>query len=212
MTFSIGLRTALREVDYLTATLKRLSESGTMKHPQVRGLHVTYGHGLTPNENGARALELALKDNPDWVIFLEDDIDVLDDFIGSISRWLTDHERPKVHLYPLACQYSQCFEEGKSFWEYSTPAYYGSQGLILRAEPAKAFINFVRHEWKPPRAFDLALARWHEAYEPEATHFITPVPCFIDHLGDVSTFGYNVGRFVGFKGREYSYRAEVAVG
>lgn len=212
MTFSIGLRTAPREVDYLTATLKRLAESGTMKHPQVLGVHVAYGEGLTPNENGCRAMQFALNDKPDWVIFLEDDIDVLDDFIGSVSRWLSDHERPHVHLYPLACQYSRCFDERATFWEYSTPAYYGSQGLVLRAMPAQAFINFVRTEWKPPRAFDMALARWHEQYEPSTTHLVTPVPCFIDHLGDVSTFGYNVGRFEGWRGREYSYKAGVAVG
>jgi len=216
MTFSIGVRTVRREgADYLSTFLSRLAEIGATSHRDVLGVHICDGTGLdiTANENGCRAIETALCDRPDWVMFLEDDVDPINDLIGSVQRWMEDHERPGVHLYPLACQYSQCFKPGATAWEYRTGAYYGSQALLLRASAAPSAINYVRTEWAPHRGFDLALARWHESYAPETTHLVTPVPCFVDHIGSVSTLGCNVGRFAGFPGRDFSYqRAEVNVG
>lgn len=223
MTFSIGMRTIQRSgADYLSRTLARLGEVGLYplcadRRPRVLGLHISDGTGLdiSSNENGCRAIELALQDNPEWVLFLEDDIDVIDDFIGSIERWLADHEQPTIHIYPLGCNYSQCFTPEMTAWRYRTGAYYGSQALLLRASRARAFVAYVRTYWLPNngnRAFDLALARWHESIEPEQPFLLTPVPCFVDHLGSESTFGYNVGRFAGFGGHAYSYRSGVAVG
>lgn len=207
MTLSIGIRSITREPDYLQGLLARLFDVGVFDDARVLGLHVNYGEGLTPNENGCRALERAALDAPDWVLFFEDDMDVIDDFLGSIERWMTKYERPDIHLYPLGCNYSQCFLPDSDCWLYGVSKYYQSGCFLLRADKVAHLCDFMRT--RPPvsreRCFDLNIARWHQEIEPQTEYLHTPVPCFVNHVGEVSSMGCAVGTFAGFAGRDYSY-------
>lgn len=49
--------------------------------------------GCTRQQNGARAIRAgAAIEGADWVLKLEDDLDVVDDFLGSTARWIAAHE------------------------------------------------------------------------------------------------------------------------
>jgi hypothetical protein len=210
-TFSIGIRTIARRVDYCRGTLLRLVESGTLQHPSLRGLHLHHGEGITPNQNGARAIQLAAHDDVEWVIFLEDDVDMIDDFLGSVDRWLARYARPEVRAYPLSCFYSDAIAHFREagVWEMPIEKFYGSQGFVMPVLDAIAFSGWVERQ---PRAasFDLYLSEWHRLVEPEQPHLLTPAPCFLDHTGEFSSLGppgswERVGRVEGFAGRDWSF-------
>jgi hypothetical protein len=218
-TYSIGIRTIARKNDYCRGTLLRLVETGTLQHPDILGLHVSRGEGITPNRNGCRALLLAANDEPDWVIFLEDDIDVINDFLGSVDRWLTKFARPEVLAYPLSCFYSgamiHCAETGA--WEYPIEKYYGSQGFVIRTSDAVKFAIWLmgwceRYNFSEDRdvSFDIRLGEWHREALPDQKFLLTPSPCFLDHTGEFSSIGppgswERVGRVESFAGREWSF-------
>lgn len=221
MTFGIGLRTVDRPQNYCAETLLRLQQTGTIYHPSVKGFYVSHGEGLTPNENGAKALRLAAQDNPDWVLFLEDDIDVIDDLIGSVERWLTAFAHQDILVYPLGCAYpsivGQAAERGA--WDYPiADTFYGTQALLFRTPDALAYaawlLEIPEHVSRREICFDLWLAKWHLEQRPDQKFLRTPAPCFVDHLGEHSIMGDNkqswerCGRFEAFGGRKFSYQTK----
>lgn len=218
-TFSIAIRTVPRTPDYFRATLHRLIDSGTLQHPSLLGLHVSNRPDLTPNENGARALRLAAQDSPRWIIFLEDDVDMIDDFLGSVDRWLDNRAQATIHAFPLSCFYplelARCVEAGDDYWDYPLDLYYGSQGFAIRLLDALSFAHWVeRLPNDYPRrdvSFDLKLAHWHRMREPNFPFMRTPSVPFLDHTGEFSAIGppgswERVGRVTDFPGHEWSYR------
>lgn len=211
-TYSIAIRTVPRAAaDYCTQTLVRLAETGSIAHPQVRGVHVSNRPDLTPNRNGCNALRMAARDQADWIIFLEDDVDFINDFIGSVDRWLVSHMDAAVLAYPLSCFYSGAMDAFRSagVWEYPLEKYYGSQGIVMRTGDAVTFANWL--ERKPIGvSFDLHLSGWHREVHPDQKFLLTPSPCFLDHTGEFSSIGppgswERVGRVESFGGRDYSY-------
>lgn len=215
-TFSIGVRTIARRVDYCRGTLERLVESGTLQHPALIGLHLSHGEGITPNANGCRALRLAAADAPDWILFLEDDVDPINDLIGSVERWLERFARPTVRAYPLACFYAgsvALYREAGAWESYPIEQFYGSQGFAIRPADALEFAGWLESKADEPRgdvSFDIWLGKWHREREPNQPHLITPAPCFLDHTGEFSAIGppgswERVGRVAGFAGRDWSF-------
>lgn len=210
MTFSIAMRTMPRPYDYCRDTLRRLVDVGVFQHRSVIGFHLHHGDGLTPNQNGIGALQRAVRDHADWVLFLEDDIDVIDDFMGSVERWLTRFAKPTVRVYPLGCFYPESIKENRErgVWELPLPKYYGSQAVLLRTDDAASYAEYLGRLAHEESHFDLLLADWHIRQEPLQPHLLTPAPCFIDHLGEQSLMGTwdRTGRMTEFAGREWSYR------
>lgn len=73
-------------------------------HPDAKFFwHETPKPTPSRQQNGARAIRAAAGRDAEWVIKLEDDIDVCADFLGSLSRWLDDNERNSrdVPMYTL---------------------------------------------------------------------------------------------------------------
>ena len=138
MTFSICIRTVYRPQNYLNGLLRRLAETRTLEDRSVRGLHVSHGEGLTPNANAVRALRMSAADEADWILFLEDDIEIVNDFIGSVSRWLTDFARYDVLFYPLGSFYPFISKDHheRGAWDMGLDLYYGSQAVAFRARDA----------------------------------------------------------------------------
>lgn len=220
-TFSLGMRTVRREGDYCRSTLSRLVECWALSHPQVRGFHSVVGDGLPPNETAVRALEAALRDGPDWVLLLEDDLDFCNDFIGSVDRWLERWAEPEIHFYPLGCFDADGVAGARSrgAFDWNLSGYYGSQAVALRAHDAASFLDWFPDRpalpadpgWFYPRdrCLDLHLAAWHREIEPKQETVRTPAPSLVDHIGEISSIDHRnhglTGRILAFGGREFSY-------
>ena len=209
MTFSICIRTIIRPVDYCRSVIMRLAETNSLCHTSVIGFHVQHGEFLTPNMNGVTALRLAAKDKADWILFLEDDIDIIDDFIGSVERWITKFAHPEILVYPLCSFYP---EISRSFhkdgvWQISTDLYYGSQAILFRTQDALDYANWLAMRPEVETQFDLNIVHWHANRRPKVTVFISPAPCFVDHIGKESLMGTweRTGSVQDFAGRQWSY-------
>ncbi len=213
LTFSVCIPTVARP--YRAHLFRRLVETGTLDHPLVTGFHVVYGRG--PNDNATHALQAAVRDGADYVIFLEDDIEIVDDFIGSIARWMADVYDPRVHVYPLGCAARRaarrCLNEGILTWRYPVKEFFGACGLVFPTTSAKAFCDVcVQHpEWMMEwNGLDVNIKRWHQRIEPAQHYLLTPFPCLIDHRGETSSLSTDpahfTGRYEGFIGTEWTYR------
>lgn len=90
--------------------------------PLLHGIPHEFVHcpeeGCTRQQNGARAIRYgAMNPEGEWVLKLEDDLDVLDDFLGNVARWLTDYGHYRsVPMYALAATYATV-----SASRYATP-------------------------------------------------------------------------------------------
>lgn len=213
MTFSVAIRTVPARRVLYTALIAQLT---TMCRSN-QSIHISERVDVTPNENGCLALESAARQGTPWVIFLEDDAGLIHDFFGSVERWLSAYARPDIHLYPLGAAYSRCFSEKSNVWEYPISAYYCSVAFAIRTEHVGSAVAYLRANPHVTQGFDLMLGHWHRTVSPSEI-FLTPVPCFVDHLGDDSTLVGNrpdhnvVGHFHGFRGYDYSYQPEVTRG
>ena len=213
MTFSIAIRTVPERAELFGSLMARLSRETVPVHVSaVPGPWIPGGTNVSPNENACLALEKAEQDHARWTIFLEDDAGLIDDFMGSVERWMGDFARPDVHVYPLGCQYSENWPKGTpaQAWEYPIKDFYCSVALVIRTTLIPSILSHFRAS-VAPQGFDLMLGEWHRTVS-DSPCLITPIPCFVEHLGDDSTLinGRSnrnvVGRFRGFRGYDYSYR------
>ena len=210
MTFSIALRTVPERSFLFSSLMRQLVQETALSEGAVRGIHVSRRPDVTPNENACLALEAALQDRAEWTLFIEDDAGPIDDFLGSVDRWLAKYQREDIHIYPLGCQYSHAWPKIGDAWEYPISKFYCSVAMVIRAVFIPSLLVYIRsHEAR--QGFDLMSGRWHQTVS-SSPFLLTPMPCFIEHLGDQSTLidGRSernvVGRFAGFAGREYVYR------
>ena len=124
------------------------------------------------------------------MLFLEDDIDVIDGFFDSVGQWIDEHAISDCHIYPLGANYSSVSSlalKGETVWSYPIPLYYGTQGFVIHREDAISLADYLDED--PYRVnsrgteWDLAIGRWHKENWPELTHFLTPCPSFVQHIG-----------------------------
>jgi hypothetical protein len=212
MTFSLGMPTVARP--YRRQTFQRLVETGTLEHPSVRGFHLV--HNRTPNSHVFQLLRACLSDDTEWVIYLEDDIDIIDDFLGSTERWLADVATPDVLFYPLGCgvrgKVKQALAAQARRWNWPLNTFFGATGFAMRSIDAFRFLeDCCFYPDAPPSYIDASLdhmmRRWHLHLSP-ARMVPTPVPCFVDHLGEVSSQqveAHWTGSYVGWQGRGTTY-------
>lgn len=208
MKFSFAIRTVPQRQGLFGPLYQRVSDLASSREA-VTGVSVSCNPDVTPNENACAALQLAPLDKSDWVIFLEDDAGLIDHFLENVAWWLNRYERPDVHVYPLGCQYAHQFQDGAQMWNYPIDCFYCSVAMVVRASQVPSLISYVRSkEWR--QGFDVLTGHWHRTVST-SNYFITPVPCLVEHLGDVSTLAEfrssknEVGRFAGFKGYDFSY-------
>lgn len=212
--FNVAVRTVPARQELFASLMTQLVKA--VPSTLVHGIHVSSRTDVTPNENACLALH-SVRPDASWTIFLEDDAGLIDDFFGSVQRWLAVHARPDVHLYPLGAAYSSQFPKDRHVWEYPISAYYCSVAFVLRTDWVSSAVGYMRMNSHVHQGFDLMMGHWHRTVSA-SEYFYTPVPCFVDHLGDESTLidgrpGRNVvGRFCGFRGYDYSYQPEAANG
>lgn len=212
MTYSLAITTVERV--YRQTFFQRLLDTGTLTHPRVRGVHIVQNR--LPNEAFVYASRAAIYDNPDWVIVLEDDIDIIDDFIGSVDRWLSDVEEPTLQFYPLGCALRRAMRHAVSRQDRSLRwpirHFYGMTAVAIRRDPLALFCDELERspDWMVPvYAIDENFKRWHLRRYSSQKDTITPVPCFIDHCGAVSSQTmapeHFTGQYMGFMGRATRY-------
>lgn len=211
---TITIRTADRHPgeNYLGATVRSLTASGiapdqihvVATSPKTGWLGVELGdlpvvrhvptRPRTPNANGiaqVEALELA---PAEWLVMLEDDITVCDDFHGSVLRWLDRHATPEVHVYRF-CAFGPPQTVHRDMAVYPLREQRGSQAIALRAGEARDFAAWATSRattWRPRRApfqheptkgFDKLVGYW--ALDRWPSHRVGYVshPHFVRHVG-----------------------------
>jgi len=167
-------------------------------------------------ENAGHALICGGLSGAKWVLFLEDDIDVCGDFLGSVGRFLDRYgRREQFRLYAFGAAYDQISDmrlQGYDHWRYPVSAFYGTQAFAARAEDAVSLGQYissnpmVRGVYNP-NAYDLMFHDWAAVHYP-GCEFLASAPSFVQHIGreSVCTGKEETHRFESWPGREWSYR------
>jgi hypothetical protein len=189
-------------------------------------------HHLLPCENAGRALILGSKlasNHPNgWVLFLEDDLDVCLDFLGSVGRWLDRHGSNSHNLsalYSFGCAYPQISYAGGDIWRYPPFTFYGSQAIALRPQYALEIGNFIlsnpqiehhdsteSHRLLSPAEYDLMISHWAKMRlargVPASIPLSASIPSFVQHVGQYSSLSLRpfCHTFPSWPGREWSYK------
>jgi hypothetical protein len=207
--FGIVIRTSQRpdRENYLSQTIENLNRSKVFLSEQLSFFFIfdTNCDGKhNPNENALRCLKKASEHDVDWIIFLEDDIDVIDNFLPSVDTWLRDCYDDKYILYPLCAEYKDVLEK-KIAWKYPISAFYGTQGYCVKKNNLIDLIDFLEKNNKGRiSGHDILIKEW--ASSKNLNFFLTPCPSFIQHIGNKSTL--HLGRFHTYSswpGRDYNY-------
>jgi hypothetical protein len=176
------------------------------EHIQIHGSKVR----RSGKQNTAAALKIGAEaaDDGGWVLFLEDDLNVCGDFLGSVGRWLDEYEgddlvRPKRPIYPFSGDNSTIrtqMTKGQFSWEYPVHWFWGLQAFACRPAVAVDLAQWL--EDNPlyvhtdgrldENAHDLEMHNW--ARERGYTYFRGSCPSFVQHLGfETSIFGNTMG-------------------
>lgn len=171
-----------------------------------------------PNLNVANALRVGSgMGEPQWVLFLEDDIDVCADFFDSVGAWLDDHAREDRRIYSFGANYPQVQElygQGIYAWDYPIEQFYGTQSFAIRPGDALSLAEYIRehcYDRSPDGTqWDLLMQDWSREKYPEIDHFLASCPAFVDHIGEESVVmpGRKGHTYPSWPGREWSYLKE----
>jgi hypothetical protein len=194
--------------NYLTETVKNLHRSSVFNSPLLGGFflfHTDKPHNHNNQQNALRALEAGYNNNTEWVIFLEDDVDFISNFLESVDKWLTEFYREEILFYPLAAAYHEVENPNISCWEYPINCFYGCQAYAIHRSQLERLIPFFRDvNEKIFFMHDMLLQHWGIC---EGSPFVlTPCPSFIQHIGRTSAIHDNrFYQYGSFPGHDYEY-------
>ena len=168
--------------------------------------------------NCATALLMGANSGAKWVLQIEDDIDVVDDFLGSVGRWLDRHGAEDRPLYAFSSDHSaidRARERGEEFWEYAVSNFWGFQCFAVSAATARDlgqwYLDNPGYKHDDGRvdfySHDIGVQRW--AAERGHTMFRGSVPVFVQHLGEERAVPYPSPKriyFPSWPGREWTFR------
>ncbi len=176
------------------------------------------------NANGLRQVSVLDHVEADWLLMLEDDVRVCQDFLGSVERWIADYERPDVGFYrlltlgksrtdPTHGNPSGSVGAGARLW--SNWEVRGAQAVLMRAEMAREFCAWGsanREHFRPTMApfqtrredgFDKMLGYWLRDTRPGSCHVVA-MPNLVLHVGRVSSLHkYGERNEIEFRSRPY---------
>lgn len=188
--------------NYLHTTLDNLFRGGLSE------LQLFNGYGLSPSANAARALRAGALAGQKWVLFLEDDIDVCADFIGSVERWL-DHCPEHRIIYSLGSTFHEVTRsDSDSHWcDYPIDYFYGTQAFAVKSYGAFALAGWIESNpgGRLLGEYDLMIADY--ARERKVDNFIASCPSFVQHIGRDSIINprESTHTFDTWLGREWSF-------
>lgn len=185
--------------------------------PVVR-VHVP-DHHCAPNANGVR--QVRVDGNPtDWLVMLEDDVEVCADFYGSVERWLTDYADPDIHVYRLhALPETPLKRVGKYAALAPLREMKGSQAVVLRMWDALLFASWATahpRNWRPKdapfqqhpeRGFDKLIGYWALQQWPDQPNGLVALPMLVNHIGRESALhSHGLRNDARFAGAQWRYQ------
>lgn len=146
------------------------------------------GFNRSPNRNVAQALGYGGHSGKRWVLFLEDDIDVCDDFLTGVGQWLRDFAEDGRHLiHALGANYKFA-KSGAAL--YPIEQFYGTQGVVMRSDYACSLADWLlSHEFDmntQGAAYDILMHHWAKTLHPEVRYFLAASPALVQHIGTES--------------------------
>lgn len=228
-----------KRTNYLGETLRNLDRAGVFTSPRLRSFtlcdslsdprmwcseelvfaagRIEPGNATSRSacENAGHALICGGLTGAKWVLFLEDDIDVCEDFLGSVGRFLDKYGRgERFRLFAFGAAYDQLKQQrhlGLDYWIYPVNAFYGTQAFAIRAEDAVSLGRYissnpvVRGVYNP-NAYDLMFHDWAKNLYP-GNCFLASAPSFVQHIGreSICTGKEETHQFESWPGREWSY-------
>lgn len=206
--------------NYLAQTIEQLGFSGMFRSPHLANFSIANGEGRTHNENCLYSLELAAREGADYILNLEDDIDVCDDFLGSVARWLDTHGEFPVYVFgsnwpsiedSVRCGYN-CTTLPDIFWgaqAYAVPMHHVpsltnflSKHLTTNGQLSPGHVDL--RPGKDTHYHDMLLLEWARA--EGLGPFMASAPSFVQHIGEESALSMpTFPTFPTFPGREWSY-------
>jgi hypothetical protein len=193
MKYSIVIPTVNRsQKNYLNNTIANLARSGVFHSPLLGYFAIFNDSTLDKggcNENSLRCLKEAQKQNTEWTIFLEDDVDVINNFLESVDAWLNLCYDENVPLYSLSTNYVET-RQSIIAWKYPIERFYGTQGYCIHKNRINSLIQSLETTTLVG-LHDMRIKEWGICYGFK--HFLASCPSFIQHLGDNSSI--HEGRF-----------------
>lgn len=216
MTFAIGIVSFDRSPteNYIIPTLQSLQQD--FKSPLLKNLTIydsgspkphlnkikpyIEGYGKvqlsTPEErlyiqeNGARCLLESSKHESEWVMFIEDDIEVCSSFLKRVNNWLINNAKENVYAYTMCAAYpenlSAAASAGQEYWEYPVEAFYGIQCFVMKTKHARSFGEYLL-EAPGGQYNDMHLKDWLVKQGQKVLY--TPAPhSFVQHIGLISNY------------------------
>ena len=202
-------------VNYLERTVRGLASAGFFDYPGMhldvfdsgsadRGftgfvddldLPVTVhfpSRRLSLVENVIRAFRAGAQSGAEFVVFMEDDIDVVPDLAESIDRFIAEHDDGALvwSFHAAFGGVEKAARAGCDHFELDCPAFYGTLCLAMRADHARLFANWLqaRHDQAGLRgAADLEINHW--LMKEMGVHSVCcSAPSLVQHAGYHSTF------------------------
>lgn len=214
----ITVDTVIRRA-YLATTLANLDRGGLQTSPRLAHFRiVSHQPGeRTATDNVRLALHLASTDAVPWVLFLEDDIDVIDGFLDAVGLWLDRHASQMRRVYSFSCPHPAVLQVEGEVFNYPIKYFCCTQAFAIRHDDAVSLSQWFQDHptFTGPDgntstgAYDLSMREWARTRYPLFNHFSAAVPNFVEHTGQISatTPGRpNEIRMPGWPGREWRYR------
>jgi len=222
--------------NYLYDTLRNLRRGGVWDAERFHSLHLcnstiesrwarqqSYTFALSfhrpnkdllPSLNVAAALRAGYSTGCKWIVFLEDDIDVCDFFIESVSKWLDLHQADHFRVYSFGANYDAVkitAASGGTYWQYPVTAFYGTQCFAIRRDDALSLSHYLEdnplYKGTSAGAYDLILQEWSKYEYPQLKNFLASAPSFVQHIGRHSIINprQDVHSFPSWPGRNWTF-------
>ncbi len=216
--------------NYLSQTLSNLYRGGVFKSPRLSGFHLIDSrnnmyhsipdqlaelicfHGAVEfrnaNENVAEALEAGAFES-DWVLFLEDDIDVCSLFLDGVGHWLDKHQKEDRRIYVFGSV--GYWNLNRDVADIEIKHFFGTQAIALRREDARSLSEYlIDHQFDKAddgSAYDLLMHGWAKEQYPGIKMFSACYPSFVQHIGRESIIRPRpkTHQFKSWRGKDWAY-------
>ena len=231
-------RAGMGSINYLRKTIHNLERGRVFHSPHLGSIDVVDGGSLyfdfyireqlpreinhqtsicTLQQNGQRCIqrgaEEAQRIGAQWVMVIEDDIDVCGRFLESTIAWLEDNAYPNPNMYVLGASYEQikeCLANGQTSWDYPINAFYGAQALVWRTRDAIELADWLGPD--PHKGgdrdckHDLLLQDW--GRDRGLEYFVATAPSLVQHIGKQSGINNKYFTFRSWPGHDWTYKKE----
>lgn len=201
--------------EYIATEVTPYVPSGLSSHRLLIDLGVT-GLARTLHQTAALAIRRGAATGAPWMLVLDDDIDVCDQFADAVVAWLEDHATPAQVLYAFGANFphiQRCVLKGGTLWPYPVGALYGAQALAWSHDDAMQLADWLGPDPSHEPSLDPAgdgVRNWHHLLigwgrSRDVTHFAASAPSFVDHVGVGSGLNNKFFRFASWLGPGWRY-------